>query len=104
MGGLELSIALVKSAAVPLLAPYARRLFLFGSVASGEAIESSDVDILVELKPAKERPRLGLRWFGLERELAERLGRQVDLVSDDALSPHLRPYIERQKVLLYAEG
>ncbi len=104
MGGPELSIALLKSVVVPVLAPYARRLFLFGSAASGEALESSDVDILVELKPAKERPPLGLRWFGLERELASRLGRAVDLVSDDALSPHLRPYVERQKVLLYAEG
>jgi predicted nucleotidyltransferase len=104
MGEPGLSIALVKSAVVPLLAPYARRLFLFGSVASGEAVETSDVDILVELKPAKERPPLGLRWFGLERELAALLGRQVDLVSDDAVSPHLRPFIERQKVLLYAEG
>jgi hypothetical protein len=104
MGGPELSIALVKSAVVPLLAPYARRLFLFGSAATDESTETGDVDILVELKPARERPPLGLRWFGLERELAARLGRPVDLVSDDALSPHLRPYVERQKVLLYAEG
>lgn len=89
---------------VPVLAPYARRLFLFGSTATGEATESSDLDILVELKPASERPPLGLRWFALERELGERLGRPVDLVSDEAMSPHLRPYVERQKVLLYAEG
>jgi uncharacterized protein len=98
------STGLVRTVVVPLLAPYARRVFLFGSSATGETDEGSDIDILVELKPPGERPLLGLRWFALERELAERLGRPVDLVSDDALSPHLRPYVERQKVLLYAEG
>lgn len=87
-----------------MLAPYARRVYLFGSAVTGEIGETSDVDILVELKPPGERPPLGLRWFALERELAERLGRPVDLVSNDALSPHLRPYVDRQKVLLYAEG
>lgn len=99
-----LSTASVRAVAVPLLAPYARRVFLFGSTAASDAGEGSDVDILVELKAAGERPPLGLRWFALERELAERLGRPVDLVSDAALNPHLRKHVDRHKVLLYAEG
>lgn len=99
-----LSAASVRAVAVPLLAPYARRVFLFGSTVSGDAGEGSDVDILVELKAPGERPPLGLRWFALERELADRLGRPVDLVSDAALSPHLRTHVDRHKVLLYAEG
>ncbi len=94
----------MRAVATPLLAPFARRIYLFGSAATGEAGDESDVDILVELKPPGERPALGLRWFALERELAERLGCPVDLVSDEALSPHLRPYVDKQKVLLYAEG
>lgn len=99
-----MSVALLRAVIVPLLAPYARRVFLFGSAAREEEDEHSDIDILVELKPATERPPLGLRWFGLERELAAVIGRTVDLVSDEALSPHVRPYVERDKVLLYAEG
>jgi predicted nucleotidyltransferase len=97
-------VASIRTLAVPLLAPYVRRVFLFGSAATGEETATSDVDILVELKPASKRPPLGLRWFGLERELGVILGRAVDLVSDDALSPRLRPYVERQKILVYAEG
>ena len=104
MGSIGLSAAFVRAVAVPVLSAYARRVYLFGSTVTGEANETSDVDILVELKAPGERPPLGLRWFALERELAERLGRSVDLVSDDALSPHLRSYVDQQKVLLYAEG
>ena len=99
-----LSTALVRAVAVPLLAPYARRIFLFGSTVAGDAGEGSDVDILVELKAPGERPSLGLRWFALERELADRLGRPVDLVSDAALTPYLRTHVDLHKVLLYAEG
>jgi len=104
VSGTTPSFDTIRAVLVSALAPYARRLFLFGSTASGDSDETSDLDILVELKPLGERPPLGLRWFALEQELAAKLGRPVDLVSDDAVSPHLRQYIDRQKVLLYAEG
>ncbi|MFH1176016.1 MAG: nucleotidyltransferase domain-containing protein [Acidobacteriota bacterium] len=89
---------------VPLLVPYARSIAIFGSMATGEATDDSDVDVLVELKPEGERPVLGLRWFSLEMELSSVLGRPVDLVSRDSLSPHLLPYVEQHLVVLYAEG
>lgn len=59
---------------------------LFGSYARDEAGPDSDVDLLVDLgKP------LGLRFFSLAEELEDELGREVDLVTDDALqNPYIR--------------
>jgi len=56
------------------------RLRLFGSHARDQAQDDSDIDLIVDLT----RP-LGLDFFGLEIELAERLGRKVDLATPDGL-------------------
>jgi len=90
---------------LPLLLPWGvKRVALFGSVVRGEDTSESDVDILVELKPPGERPPIGLKWFGLEQELSHILGHEVDLVSESALSPYIRPYVEKELVVLYEEG
>jgi predicted nucleotidyltransferase len=89
---------------LPVLRPYVTRIALFGSWVRGENTPNSDIDILVELKPAGERPPLGLEWFGLEEELGHLLGQEVDLVSESGLSPYIRPYVEKEKVILYEEG
>lgn len=86
---------------IPLLQPYVTRITLFGSVARGEDRTDSDIDILVMLKPPGERPTLGLRWFALEQELSQQLERPVELVSEDALSSRVRPYINQDRVVLY---
>lgn len=93
----------LRARVVPELKPYARRVAVFGSFVRGELTSDSDIDLLVELKPAGERPVLGLEWFGLEEKLAQKLGRKVDLVSEDALSPYIRPYVQREMVVLYDE-
>ncbi|HLF27312.1 MAG TPA: nucleotidyltransferase family protein [Anaerolineae bacterium] len=89
---------------LPVLLPYGvKSVALFGSVVRGEDTLKSDIDILVELKAPGERPPLGLKWFGLEEELSRILGREVELVSARALSPYVRPYVEREKVIIYEE-
>ncbi len=52
---------------------------LFGSVARGEAAESSDLDLLVDLSP--DGGNLLLRAAGLAEELSELLGVRVDVVA-----------------------
>ena len=89
---------------VPLLSPYAKKIAVFGSFARGDDTPESDIDILVDLKLPGQRPLLGLKWFGLEQELKRVLGREVELVSQSAMSPYIRPYAERDMVLLYEEG
>ncbi len=89
---------------LPPLRPYVKKIAVFGSFARGEDTSDSDIDILVDLKPPGQRPVLGLKWFGLEQELSHILGRRVELVSESALSPYVRPYAEKDMVLLYEEG
>jgi uncharacterized protein len=76
-----------------LVAEFAvRDLALFGSMARDLAGEASDVDLLVRF----EGPATSARYFGLQFYLEDLLGRPVDLVTDKALRPELRPYIERE--------
>jgi predicted nucleotidyltransferase len=89
---------------LPVLKPYVKRISVFGSFARGEETAESDIDLLVELKDPEKRPRLGLGWFGLEEDLSHILGREVELIAEGSLSPYLRPYAEKDKVLLYEEG
>lgn len=69
-------------------------LALFGSTARDEAGAESDVDVLV----AFDGPATSKRYFGVQFYLEDLLGRPVDLVSEKALRPELRPYIEREAI------
>ncbi len=80
-----------------------RRVALFGSIVRGEVGPTSDIDILVTLKPPSERSPIGLKWFNVEAKLSTLLGRSVDLVAEEALSPYLRPYIEKELIVIYEE-
>lgn len=55
--------------------PNVRFALLYGSVATGEDTSDSDVDVLVSLRDADFRNLLAL-----ERRLAERVGREVEVV------------------------
>lgn len=69
-------------------------LALFGSVARDEAREGSDVDILVKF----DGPATSKRYFGVQFYLEDLLGCPIDLVTDKALRPELRPHIESEAV------
>lgn len=72
------------------------KLALFGSFARDTAREDSDVDVLVRFGG----PATAKRYFGVQFYLEDLLGRDVDLVTDDALRPRLRPYVERDAVAI----
>ena len=67
-----------------------RRLALFGSVARNAARPDSDVDLLVEFAPGQKTFD---RFMSLADLLEERLGRRVELVTMEALSPYIGPHI-----------
>lgn len=96
-------MAELRSKAVFLLKPYARKISVFGSFARGESTEAGDIDLLVELKPSSQRPVLGLKWFRLESELGRLMGKKIELISEKDLNPRLKPFIEKDIVLLYEE-
>ncbi|ETW96520.1 MAG: hypothetical protein ETSY1_26300 [Candidatus Entotheonella factor] len=70
------------------------RLALFGSTARDVASGDSDIDILV----AFDGPATSKRYFGVQFYLEDLLGCPVDLVTEKALRPELRPYVEREAV------
>ena len=70
------------------------RLALFGSTARDEAQPGSDVDIIVSF----DGPATSERYFGVQFYLEDELGCGVDLVTEKAIRPELRPYIEREAV------
>ncbi|HLE92470.1 MAG TPA: nucleotidyltransferase family protein [Anaerolineales bacterium] len=94
----------IRRKAVPILKPYINRLAVFGSTVRGEATTKSDIDLLIRLKPSSERPKLGLfKLLEIEEDLQKKLGREVDLVTEDSLSPYIRPYVDQEKVIIYEE-
>jgi len=71
-------------------------LALFGSTARDAAGDASDVDILL----AFDGPATSRRFFGVLFFLEDLLGARVDLVTEKALRPELRPIIEAEAVFV----
>ncbi|MBR1549349.1 MAG: nucleotidyltransferase domain-containing protein [Bacteroidales bacterium] len=74
------------------------RAWLFGSFARGEETEESDIDLLVDLDDTQG---VGLRFFGMWRELEQMLGRTVDLVTENGLADYARESVDRDKIMVY---
>ena len=71
-----------------------RALTLFGSIARDEGDERSDVDVLVSF----DGPATSVRYFGVQFHLEDLFDWPVDLVTDKALRPELRPFVERDAI------
>ena len=101
-----LDIDALRETLLSVLLPWGvKRISLFGSVVHGDSTDASDIEVLVALKQRDQRPPLSMfHWIELEAELSRRLKRDVDLVSEDGLSPSIRPFVEKEKVILYEEG
>lgn len=69
-------------------------LALFGSTSRDTAVPESDIDILVTF----DGPATSTRYFGLQFYLEDLLGTPVDLVTDKALRPELRPFVEQEAI------
>jgi predicted nucleotidyltransferase len=70
-----------------------RRLGIFGSFAHGNQRVDSDVDLLVEFE---EGAKTCDHFMDLALLLEDLLGRRVELVTREALSPHIGPWILRE--------
>lgn len=68
----------------------ASNIRVFGSVARGEATNTSDLDLLIDLEPEQSLFNL----IALKQELEEALGCQVDLAE-----PHSLHQLVRERVL-----
>src|ERR1700722_10350380 len=95
MNGMDRALAFARLAE---LMPDARARFgvrdlaVFGSVARGDASESSDLDVLVDfVGSATFDGYMGLKLF-----LEDSLGLKVDLVTRASIKPRLRARIEAE--------
>lgn len=70
------------------------RLALFGSRIREEAREDSDADVLVSF----DGPASSALYFGVQFYLEDLLGCRIDLVTEKALRPELKPYVERDAI------
>ncbi len=96
----ETVIALLRTHAAELRATGVESLSLFGSTARSEASASSDVDLLVRLRPDFAPP--GLAYFGklaqLRRRLTEIVGKDVDLLTEPVRRQVLREEVEQDRL------
>jgi predicted nucleotidyltransferase len=94
MGLREDHMRLAQRGAAVLYARGAKRVWLFGALASGHVPDGrSDLDLAVEgLAPSQLRP--------IAAELAHMMGFKVDVVDWSTAPPRLRPHILRTRLLL----
>lgn len=89
------AIDLLKQSKPILAARYGVTLLaLFGSTARDAARNDSDIDILV----AFDGPATSERYFGVQFYLEDQFGCPIDLVTQKALRPELRSFIEKEAV------
>jgi hypothetical protein len=70
-----------------------KRLGIFGSFVRDAGEEESDVDLLVEFYPDEKTYD---NFLNLSEFLEDILGRSVELVTTESLSPHIGPAILRE--------
>jgi len=70
------------------------RLALFGSTVRDEAREDSDIDIIVSF----DGPATSKQYFGVQFLLEDELGQPIDLVTEKALRPELKTFIENEAI------
>lgn len=61
---------------------------VFGSFARGEEKTDSDVDIMIRLRPENNFSLFDL--IGMEKELAQKIGRKVDLATEKSIGRYIR--------------
>jgi len=91
-----MNIELVKNKAVPILKQYGiKKAAVFGSLARGEVNQNSDIDILIEYMPGTKKSLLNR--IKLKYALQDVLNVDVDLVTDNGLSPYIKHKVLKEK-------
>jgi len=74
-------------------------LYLFGSVARGDARATSDIDIAVDMDPDADFSLLDL--IGVQQMANELFGWPTDMVERRSLKRFVRPQVEREAVTVF---
>jgi len=94
-----LTIETIKAKVIPILKNYGvNRAYLFGSFARGEQNQNSDIDFLVEYTSDAERTLF--KAVELKYELEDTLQMKVDVLTEAAISPYIRPYVLKDRKVI----
>lgn len=74
------------------------KMAVFGSALRDDFRADSDIDVLVEFHPGKTP---GLAFFGMQEELADLLGRTVDLNTPECFNLDTRSAILREAWVIH---
>nr|MDO8084112.1 nucleotidyltransferase family protein [Candidatus Sigynarchaeum springense] len=92
------SIGEIKARIIPILTSYnVAKAGLFGSVVRDDFTAKSDVDILVEFNDRKSL----LEIIGLQQEIEDQIGRNVDMLTFGSLHRLLKDKILAEQVLIF---
>jgi predicted nucleotidyltransferase len=69
---------------------------IFGSIARGEATETSDIDLLVDMEPGRSLLDVG----GLLMDLRDLLGCKVDIVTTKGLKKSIKEAVLKEAIPL----
>ena len=93
---IDMDIYRIQKKATPILKRYGIvKASIFGSYARGEQGSNSDIDILIQYSPKVKKSLL--TRIKLRDELKEILQKDVDVVTENALSPYLRDIVMKEK-------
>jgi len=74
-----------------------QKVYLFGSFSRDEATGESDIDFLIDLDKKVDL----FQFIEIKLNLEKILNSKIDLISSNGLSPRIKPYIEKEKILIY---
>jgi predicted nucleotidyltransferase len=75
----------------------ATKVAVFGSYVRDEETPKSDIDVIIDF----ERPMGLLEFIGIQQDLSEKIGFNVDLLTEDGISPYLIKSIKKEMRVLY---
>lgn len=88
----------IKEKISPIFKKYGvKRARVFGSASRGENTTQSDIDILISLG----KPMGMLTYVRMVREIKEKLGRKVDIVTEKSVNKFIKPYIMKDLQNIY---
>lgn len=91
-----MDLGIIKQKAAPVLRRYGiSKAAVFGSFARGEQNAGSDIDILIQY--SSEAKKSLFTRIKLKNELEDVLQKNVDVVTEKALSPLLRQAVLKEK-------
>ena len=70
------------------------KIGLFGSYSRDEQVSGSDIDLLVQF----ERPIGFFKFIAVEDYLKGKLGEKVEILTEDALKPVIKPRVMKEVV------